>query len=304
MPSNYSYEFVSSSEISSPTALMLSHTEIIYILNEYPYTRYISDGRILKSLTPSPHRRYFFHGCAQLQTNLDTKFRDMTGNNHGTFGANLSVANAWTSLAAGFVSTVDPSSGVTDSVIRIPGPNFDYLGKESLLIMWAGSVTPEGSDATLMGTSSSTTHNGWRIRCSSTGRVSIAFHDTTPTSLYSSSSTDTAAGKPFVSGEYHTFALLADGQTRKISIWVDGVINLDSFTMSSGADCNTLSSNTFNIGSGYPSPGNTEGIATKTYAIAGFKFLATDTLPTNGQISSVYAGFDRDPSKLILDGAF
>jgi hypothetical protein len=155
-----------------------------------------------------------------------------------------------------------------------------------------------------MGTSNSTSYNGWRIRCSSTGRVGIAFHDTTPTSLYSSSSTDTAAGKPFVSGEYHTFALLADGQTRKVSIWVDGVINLDSFTMSSGSDCNTLSSNTFNIGSAYPSPGNTEGVATKTHAVAGFKFLSTDTLPTNGQISSVYAAFDRDPSKLILDGAF
>jgi len=227
----------------------------------------------------------------------------MVSGNHGTFGANLSRANAWTNRGSGYVSTVDPTGGSTDSVIRIPGPNFDYAGGESLFIMWAGQVTPEGSDASLMGTSVSTSANGVRIRAGSTGRLSFVLYDTTPTSAFSTTSTDNALGKPFVSGERHSFAIFIDGRNRRQYMWIDGLINVNALTLSSGTSVDTLSSGTWNIGSGSQSPGGSEGIASKTLAFAGFKFLATDDLPAIADLTAVAQAFDNDPSALVAQGA-
>ncbi len=251
----------------------------------------------------TPHPRYWFHGFAPWQTADSGRFRDMVAGNHGVFGANLSRSQAWTALASGYVSTVDPVGGSTDPVIRIPGPNFDYNGGESLLVLWSGQVTPEGADASLMGTAHSTAQKGLRIRIGSTGRLSFVLHDTAPTSLYSTTTTDNALGKPFVSGEAHTFAVWINGSTRKTSMWVDGLINVNEFTISSAAACDTLSSNTWNIGAASPAPGGTEGIASKTHAFAGLKFLATDTLPTIEQLTAVVQAFDRAPHALIARGA-
>ena len=61
--------------------------------------------------------------------------------------------------------------------------------------------------------------------------------------------------------------------------------------------------NTWNIGAASPAPGGTEGIASKTHAFAGLKFLATDTLPTIEQLTAVVQAFDRAPHALIAKGA-
>ena len=253
-------------------------------------------------LLPIVHPRYWFHGAAALQCADDSVFRDLVGNSNGAFGANLSVANAWTNIASGYVSTIDPVGGSTDSVIRIPGPNFDYMGEESLLIFWAGQATPEGSDTDIMGTSSSTAANGVRVRCNSTGRLTFSMYDTAPTSRFGTTTTDNAAGKPFVAGERHSFGLLIDGQNRLQYMWVDGQINVNAVTISSAADVNTLSSAVWSIGTAAPA-GGTTGIATKTQAFAGLKFLGTDTLPEIGNITAVAQAFHRNPAALILAGA-
>ena len=258
------------------------------------------DGAIIN--LPIVHPRYWFHGAAALQCVDDAVFRDLVAGNDGAFGANLSVANAWTAIANGYVSTIDPVGGSTDSVIRIPGPNFDYMGQESLLIFWVGQVTPEGSDTDLMGTSSSTSNNGVRVRCNSTGRLTFSMYDTAPTSRFGTTTTDNAAGKPFVAGERHSFALLIDGQNRLQYMWVDGQINVNAVTISSAADVDTLSSATWNIGTASPA-GGTTGVATKTQAFAGLKFLGTDTLPAIASITAVAQAFHRNPSALILAGA-
>ena len=223
--------------------------------------------------------------------------------NHGVFGANLSRAQAWANRGSGYVSTVDPASGVTDSVIRIPGPNYDYAGGESLFVMWAGQVTPEGSDMSLMGTSASTSANGVRIRANSSGRLSFVLYDTTPTSAFSTTSTDNALGKPFVASERHSFAIFIDGRNRLQYMWIDGLINVNALALSSGTSVDTLSSGTWNIGAASQSPGGTEGIASKTLAFAGFKFLATDDLPAVADLTAVAQAFDRDPSALVAQGA-
>ncbi len=251
---------------------------------------------------PIPHPRYWFHGAAALQCVDDAVFRDMVAGNDGVFGADLSVANAWTAIGSGYVSTIDPVGGSTDSVIRIPGPNFDYMGQESLLILWVGQVTPEGSDTDLMGTSSSTAAKGVRVRCNSTGRLTFSMYDTAPTSRFGTTTTDNAAGKPFVAAERHSFALLIDGQNRLQYMWVDGQINVNAVTISSAADVDTLSSATWNIGTAAPA-GGTTGVATQTQAFAGLKFLGTDTLPAIASITAVAQAFHRNPSALILAGA-
>lgn len=249
-----------------------------------------------------PHPRYWFHGAAVGHTADEAVFRDLVGGNHATMGANLSKAQAWAN--AGYVSTVDPASGVTDSVLRIPAPNWSYMAQESLLLMWAGQITPEGSDTDIMGTSGSTAANGIRLRCTSAGRLTFSMYDTAPTSRFGTTTTDTAAGKPFVAGERHTFALFIDAVNRLQYIWVDGLINVNAFALSSGADVDTLSAATWNIGTAAPLGGavTTTGCATKTQAFAGLKF-PSDELPTETALTAAAQAFHRAPQFLIAKGA-
>lgn len=247
------------------------------------------------------HPRYWFHGHAPSQSSDDNRFRDMVAGNDGIFGIDLSKANAWANRGKGYISNVDPASGVTDSVIRIPGPNFDYNGGQSLLIWWAGQATPEGSDTHLMGSSSTSASGGVAVRLLASGRLSFVLYGGGD-SRFSTTTTDNAAGKPFVSAEYHSFGILINGRDRTQSMWVDGQINVNELTLSSAAACDTLSSNTWNIGTATPA-GGTTGAAVNTLAFAGLKFLAPDVLPTIAQITSVLQALDRDPRRLILAGA-
>lgn len=257
------------------------------------------DGNV--SLLNIAHPRYWFHGFAPAQSTDDAVFRDMVAGNNGAFGVNLSKAQAWANKAKGYISNVDPVGGSTDSVIRIPGPNFDYASGESLLIWWAGQATPEGSEQQCMGSSGATSTGGVAIRCTSAGRLAFALYGG-GSSAFSTTSTDNAAGKPFVSGEYHTFGILINGQARTQSMWVDGQTNVNELTLSSGTVIDTLSSNTWNIGTATPA-GGTNGLAMNTLAFAGLKFLATDALPSIGQITAVMQALGRSPGGLVLAGA-
>lgn len=247
------------------------------------------------------HPRYWFHGFAPTQSTDDAVFRDLVAGNNGVFGANLSKVNAWANKAKGYISNVDPISGATDSVIRIPGPNFDYNGGQSLLIWWAGQCTPEGSDTHLMGSSASSAAGGMAVRLHSTGRLSFVLYGG-GNSRFSSTTTDNVAGKPFVAGEYHTFGILVNGRDKTQSMWVDGQINASELVLSSGDPVDTLSSATWNIGTAAPA-GGTIGVAANTLAFAGLKFLASDTLPTIGQITAAFQALGRDPRGLLLVGA-
>ena len=95
------------------------------------------------------HPKTYFQGAAGGQAVADGKFFDVAAGNHGVFGRDLSRAQAWANLGSGYISTVDPVVSFTDSVIRIPAPNFDYAGGESLLVFWAGQVTPD-ADVTII----------------------------------------------------------------------------------------------------------------------------------------------------------
>ena len=255
-----------------------------------------ADGNTFPMLTPHP--RYWFHGFAPDQSTEDLKFRDIVTGNHGSFGADLPIASAWTNKLKGYISTVNPTGGATESYITMPGPNFDYNGGDSLLIMWAGQSTPEGATTNPMGSSSNSSEGGFAVRIGTTGRLSFALYGGTD-SKFSSTTTDTVAGKPFVTGEYHQFAIWLNGQAKTQSMWVDGQINVSEASFSSGDAINTLSSNTWQIGCAAPT-GGLNGQIVLTQAFAGLKFIGTDVLPTLSKLTAVVQAFNRDPRALVL----
>lgn len=110
-------------------------------------------SQLIKALSgesPWINVKYFAHLFAGNQIVGDPKLYDISGaGNDGTFGANLSNANAWTN--AGYATTINPTGGATDSVIRMPSFNFDYNGGEKFIMWWLGKCTPEGASASLLG---------------------------------------------------------------------------------------------------------------------------------------------------------
>lgn len=265
---------------------------------EVAATRYlIGDGS-----SPFVNSAYLFHGCAAIQAAGDTLFRDMSGANNGTFGANLSRTQAWAARASGFISTVNPAGAAEDSVLKIPGPNLDYSAGESLLILWAGQVTPEGSNAHLMGTAGDPSEKGVTLQVQTTGELLVRLYNASTNSDITTTTT-TAAGRPFVTGETHSFAVFIDGQSRVGSVWVDEVINRDSISINSGEAFDTLSSAVWTIGKARPVDLSTTGIATATQYFLMLKFGATDALPTNAQILAAAKQVRASPHALLLPGA-
>lgn len=124
----------------------------------------------------APHPRYHFHGYAGDQITGDSKFFDRTAlGNHGVRGANLSEAQMFANAV--YMSTIDPVGGATDSVIRLPNLNFDFLGGEKMIAYWLGKVTPEGTDQPVFGDGGSAKSPGFRAICKTTGKLQIALYD-------------------------------------------------------------------------------------------------------------------------------
>ena len=244
---------------------------------------------------------YHFHGFAGNQFAGDPKFFDFAAGNHGVFGANLSSAQAFAN--AGYVSTVDPAIGVTDSVIRIPSLNFDYSGGEKLIIWWLGAATPEGADVTLMGDGSNTTagNQGVRIRMTTAGKLSNVLYG-----QGNSAFSGTTTGVPF-DGSLHSFSVMFDGATKKYGMWVDDVLDAsipNSYAqLASGVDVDTRTTNTFNIGAASRSPGGTEGSAVKTRALVILRLPADKSVPLASELTSLFTALRANAGKPIAYGA-
>ena len=245
---------------------------------------------------------YFFHGFAGAQIAGDAKFYDISGaGNDGSFGANLSNANAWAN--AGYVTTVNPAGGSTDSVIRIPALNFDYNGGEKLIMWWLGKATPEGSAVSLLGDGFNTTYPGVRIRCNTAGTLQIVAHDASASS-FSSTPSEVA-----FDGNLHSFAAVLDGQAKKFGIWVDEayVASLGGAyaTFDSGNARDTRTSNTFNIGTSVPAAAaSTEGMVCQTRAFVVLKLSAAKAMPSIATLTPVFQALRRNPAKRILASVF
>ncbi|WP_254772531.1 hypothetical protein [Nitrosospira multiformis] len=245
------------------------------------------------------HPYYHFHGFAGNQVADDDKFNDLAGLNHACRGANLSVSQLWTTNS-GYASTIDPASGATDSVLRIPNLNFDYASGEKLIIWWLGKVTAESSSARMMGDGygAAAGQRGIRIFLSATGIISFALAGATD--VYSGSAHKS------ISGGLHSFAIVVDGTAGRQGIWVDeeyAFYNATYAALTRGID--TRNSNTFNIGSVYPASANSSvGIATATRALAILRLPSDYTMPSVGTLTRVFQQLRSNPGKLILASAF
>lgn len=255
------------------------------------------------SAQTSPHPRYHFHGYADDQITGDSKFFDRTAlGNHGVRGANLTEAQMFAN--AGYMSTIDPIGGATDSVIRLPNINLDYNSGEKIILWWLGKITPEGAAVEFMGDGGfSTSYAGWSIRVSTTGKMQLKLADATST-YFSGTSTSTA-----FDGSLHSIGVTLDGAARKACVWVDETLDAlnpaGPIALNGGNPIDTRNSNTFNIGTNLPaSAGSTSGIATQTRGLHILRLSTTDVMPSHAVLTNVFKQLRVNPSKPILGGAF
>ncbi|SDZ86124.1 hypothetical protein [Nitrosospira multiformis] len=247
------------------------------------------------------HPYYHFHGFTGKQVTDDEKFYDLTGINHASRGVNLSVAQLWTPNS-GYASTVDPATGATDSVLRIPNLNYDYAGGEKLIIWWLGKVTAETIPTPMMGDGYGTSpgQRGINILLQTNGRVGFVLSGATE--VYSSN------GHKSISGGLHSFgiAISGGGQGGQHGIWVDEEYSLSegSYTPLTGG-IDTRNSNTFNIGTSYPAPArSSSGIATATRALVILRLPASYPMPSVKTLTSVFQQLRSNPGNPILRSAF
>ena len=257
-------------------------------------------GEAYDPLAISPY--YHFHGFAGGQFAGDPKFFDLAGANHGNFGAHLSVSAAWAN--AGYVSTVDPATGVLDSVIRMPALNFDYLAGEKLIVWWHGACTPEGASVAMMGDGAAAqTVPGWRVRVDPSGKFNVGTHSAVAaTSAYSVNSD----GIVF-DGTPHSFGFVLDGQTRRHGMWSDEIYQsafAGQYAAFSGfTEVDTRTSATVNIGSANPAPGTTGGIAVRTRALVILRLPPSVAVPSVQTMTELFTQLRANPGRLIRAGA-
>lgn len=265
------------------------------------------------SLTPDdigervlPHSAYHFSGFAGDQTNQDGKFFDRSGQgNHASPGANLSDANMFSS-PGNYVSTVDPTGGATDSVIRLPNLNFDYAGGEKLLLFWMGIVTPEGADVGFLGDGYGTGYPGLRIRAKSTGKWDFSLSDGS-----SAPFSGTSAVTVFDS-MLHSLGLVLDGENKKYAMWSGGSGDIDveaAFgsgysTFASGATVDTTNAQTFNIGTTLPAvAASTIGIVSHTRALHILRLPSTQAVPSIATMTALFQQLRANPGASVLGRA-
>ena len=249
-----------------------------------------------------PHPRYHFHGYAGDQIVGDGKFFDRTAlGNHGVRGANLSDAQLFAN--AGYVSTIDPAGGATDSVIRLPNLNFNYDGGEKLIIWWLGKITAEGSSQEWMGDGSSATYPGLALRLNTNGTIQPYIRSAAAS--YFGSSTSSNVGN----GTLQSWALAIDGTGKQYAQWVndalDGAWVGGFLSWNGGNPSDSRNANTFNIGCAVPAVGvSTNGTAVQTRALAILRLSATDVMPTAATLTNTFKQLRANPSKPILGSAF
>lgn len=259
---------------------------------------------------------YHFHGFAGFQILGNPKFRDFSGmGNHGSFGTDLSNANAWAN--AGYASTVNPTAGVSDSVIRIPGVNFDYAGGEKLFLFWLGKVTAEGAVASFIGDGLGTGFPGFRLRINADGTGQMVISSTSAQAFSENS-------EIFADGTLRAFACVVDGANRSYGMWVDdptgafGAVGRMVFEHSlfdryvpfgvalpgPGPSIDTRCNNTWNIGNTAPkSAADTTGLATQTRAMVLLRFGATEAVPSVPRMTALCQALYDAPHKLVTEFA-
>jgi hypothetical protein len=256
----------------------------------------------LRYVTVNAKDTYHFHGFAGQQIAGDPNFFDMSGNKHdGVFGANLPNATAWAN--PGYVTTLNPAAGALDSVIRLPGIDYDYNGGEKLFLWWLGRVTAEGASVSMLGDGGvSASFPGVRIRVNTNGTTQLSLISPTGTGFSGSSAV-------VADGNLRCVAWALDGSAQRFGVWVDTVyapfLSGSYGNFNPGQSFDTRNSNSFQIGGSSPKAANSsDGVPTQTRAFVLLKLGPDDPMPTVSQLTTLVQALRRDPGKLVLDSAF
>ena len=259
----------------------------------------VSDGSTTYPLAPS--YGYHFHGYAPDQyASADVKFWDRSGQlNDATFQTNLTAANAWAN--AGFLTQADPSGAGNLLLTAIPATSWSYSAGDSLFIFWKGMATPEGSDMPIMGNTTGSSANGFRIMVTSAGKAKFNCYQA---SGALSNFGGTSGNTVFEAATSHSFAVAVDGVTGKHCYWGDG--SRDSsygsgfLTLGSNGIIDTLSATTIKHGGdGGTTASVQNGVACKTQALvilAGRRGLGT---PVVADLDLLVANLHRSPRTLV-----
>lgn len=248
-------------------------------------------------------RTHFF--CSALRTLKDSDRMWDQGplGNHVLRGANLSIAQLWANYP--YMSTVDPAGGSPDSVLRAPNLNLDYAAGESMLFVWDGKLTPDGSGDRCFGDGFGTTRPGISLRASAAGKFDLVISDAAGQDF-----TGASTGTPF-DGTRHQIAVFVNGQTKSYMFWTDGVPDpavgsgLNYMTLAAGRAVDTRNSRTWNFG--HPSPAADASILGQAMQIGVtqlIRFAKSDTLPTVAKVTAVLNQMRANPMSPILRGAF
>lgn len=250
----------------------------------------------------SAHPYYHFFGYAGDQGAGDGKFFDKAGaGNHAVRGANLSDTQLFSN--ARFVTTIDPTGGAADSVLRIPALNYDYDGGEKLFIYWLGKATAEGSNVEFMGDGNSATYPGLAFRCTATtGTVQPFIRSTTAANF--GAATTTAV----LNGSLNSYCVVFDGTNKTYCQWVNETLEpafaSGFIQFNSGNPADSRTTNTFNIGQATPAvAASTAGLGTQTLCLDIIRLPASYTLPTASEITNILRQKRANPGKPILGGA-
>ena len=214
----------------------------------------------------------------------------------------LSISQLWTTNS-GYASTIDPATGVTDSVLRIPAVNFDYAAGEKLIVWWLGKCLAEASGAYMLGDGRSTTNHGWAVLVNTNQKFQIVLSGATQ------GFGGQSATLPF-DGSLHSFGMVLDGAAQKYAFWIDEAIDTlfstsGYITFSSGTVFDTKTSATVNLGTADAAPGVvSNSLATATRALVILRLPVASAVPAIADVTSVFQQLRANPGKPILASAF
>lgn len=159
----------------------------------------------------------YLHYYPCLQATTDTAVVDRSGKGHDATLGGLSASEAWTTTANALSSL--NTSGKAANIAAEVWQAWDYT--KSFLIAMRCNLTKEAGTAGFYGAGTGTSgRGGIALRCAASGAVSFWSYKTDTTSSSTGDTTET----PFASAGWHHIAAAYDAASRKVKLYIDGVV--------------------------------------------------------------------------------
>lgn len=195
----------------------------------------------------------------------------------------------------------NPVTASNLSLVAFPAISWDYLGGDSLLIFWRGRATPEASSAPVIGNTTGTSANGFRVVCTAAGALQFnAYQASGAAGRFGG----TSGGTMFVADATHDFMVVVDGAQGKHCYWLDGArdssYSSGFLTLGSGGIIDTVSSTTIKLGGdGGTSSSIQLGPAMQTEALVILTGRRGLGAPVVADCDTIAAALHRNPRLLV-----